>query len=388
MPWGLVLAACIGMFAATATGSTRAPFLPDMAADLGVGLPAIANLFGLTAATWGVSAYIAGYVSDRIGRVVFLVVSPALLAAAMVAASLVPSYAALVLVVIFASTCCGAFTTSALAEVSLRSADSHQGRALGYVMSGQSLTLLFGIPVAAWLGASVGWRGIHLALAALAIVATLCMVVALRLQPKVVVEPGEPKSQRTSLRQALSGPVVRLFMALVMERIVFGLSTFYYASYLRVTYDLAINAVAIPLALFAAGNIAGTVVGGQVADRFPYRRLSFAVALICAGCIAVPWFLWRPAVGVTVTLGVLFAFFDALSRPSLLAALAEVPTDVRGVVMGLNSSVASAGWLTAALVGGWLYAGIGFSSFSVLMALTCLAGALIVLPDSRVRLPR
>ena len=33
MPWGLIAAACVGMFAATASGSIRSPFLPDMAAD-------------------------------------------------------------------------------------------------------------------------------------------------------------------------------------------------------------------------------------------------------------------------------------------------------------------------------------------------------------------
>ena len=71
------------MFAATATGSTRAPFLPDIARDLGVSLPAIANLFGVTATAWGISSYLVGYLSDRIGRRVFLVFSPVLLAMAM-----------------------------------------------------------------------------------------------------------------------------------------------------------------------------------------------------------------------------------------------------------------------------------------------------------------
>jgi predicted MFS family arabinose efflux permease len=81
--------------------------------------------------------------------------------------------------------------------------------------------------------------------------------------------------------------------------------------------------------------------------------------------------------------GIVFAFFNALARPSLLAALADVPTDVRGTVMGLNSSIASIGWLTAALAGGWVYAEIGFHSFGPLMAIMCLLGAVAVIPDSR-----
>ena len=60
MPWALVIACCIGMFAATASGSTRAPFLIEMAADFAVGLPAIANLFGMTAVFWGIASFLAG----------------------------------------------------------------------------------------------------------------------------------------------------------------------------------------------------------------------------------------------------------------------------------------------------------------------------------------
>jgi len=80
-----------------------------------------------------------------------------------------------------------------------------------------------------------------------------------------------------------------------------------------------------------------------------------------------------------------FAFFNGLARPPLLAALADVPVNVRGVVMGLNSSIASIGWLAAALIGGWLYAGVGFSGFSPVMAAMCFVAAAVVLPDSRLR---
>ena len=183
----------------------------------------------------------------------------------------------------------------------------------------------------------------------------------------------------------MTGPIFRLFVALVLERVCFGLSAFYYPAYLRTAYGLEIEAVALPLVGFALGNILGTVLGGQLADRFPYRRVSFAAMLLLAGCFALPWFMWQPGLWITAGFGVLFSLFDALSRPSLMASLAAVPADVRGVIMGLNSSVASIGWLTAALVGGWLYAGVGFSGFGPIMLAMCVVGALVVLPDSRIR---
>ena len=386
MPWAFVVAGCIGMFAATATGSTRAPFLPDMARDLMVSLPAIANLFGITATAWGISAYLTGYLSDRIGRRVFLLFSPALLAMAMFSIAFVESYWALVAIVVFSGMCCGAFTSTTLAEVSLRAHSSHHGRAFGYVMSGQSLTLLCGVPLAAFLGSLVGWRGTHMSLSLLAVFATMVMAYALSINSNTErATNGDSKSNKASLRDALTGPVVRLFLALIAERVCFGLAAFYYAAYLRQAYELPIESVALPLVGFALGNITGTIIGGQLADRYPYRRVSFAVALCAAGCIALPWFLWQPSLKITAGLGVVFAFFNALARPSLLAALADVPKEVRGVVMGMNSSIASIGWLTAALVGGWFYASVGFGGFGPFMAVMCFLAAAVVTPDSRIR---
>ena len=101
MPWAIVAASCLGMFAATSTGSTRAPFLPDMAQDLQVSLPAVANLFGVTATAWGVSSWLVGLVSDRLGRKAFLIFSPLALALAMLAISQANSYGALLALVVF-----------------------------------------------------------------------------------------------------------------------------------------------------------------------------------------------------------------------------------------------------------------------------------------------
>ena len=385
MPWPLVIAGCIGMFAATSTGSDTCRSAAISGRNGARVLPAIANLFGLTAAVWGLSSYFAGQFSDRYGRRIFLLVSPACLALAMLAVAVVPGYPWLVLTTIFAGCCCGAFTATLLSEVSLRSPDEFQGRALGYAMTGQSLTLLLGIPVAAWLGASIGWRGLHVVLAVLSVVALLSMLLALRVSAPTSSTSEQAHRSRAPLRDVITGPIARLFAALVVERVAFGLATFYYAAYLRTTYSLPIDAVALPLVGFALGNIAGTIAGGQIADRFAYRRISFAICLAMAGVVALPWFVWQTSVGVTVVLGIAFAFFNALCRPSLLAALADVPPDVRGVVMGLNGSIASVGWLIAALVGGWLYAGIGFGGFGPLMCIMCLTGALIVVPDSRLR---
>src|SRR4029079_1356307 len=73
--------------------------------------------------------------------------------------------------------CAGTFTGVVFAEVSARVEDRQRGRALGWVMTGQSLTLVVGVPLAAWVGAMTGWRGWNVCIAALALAGALSLLV-------------------------------------------------------------------------------------------------------------------------------------------------------------------------------------------------------------------
>ena len=68
LPWALIGAACLGSFAATSSGTTRAPFLLEMSDDLGVSMPLVANLVSITATAWGFTSAFGGWLSDRVGR--------------------------------------------------------------------------------------------------------------------------------------------------------------------------------------------------------------------------------------------------------------------------------------------------------------------------------
>jgi MFS family permease len=62
--------------------------------------------------------------------------------------------------------CCGTFTGVVFAEVSARVEDSQRGRALGWVMTGQSLTLVVGVPLAAYVGSHDRLARLELCMAA------------------------------------------------------------------------------------------------------------------------------------------------------------------------------------------------------------------------------
>jgi DHA1 family inner membrane transport protein len=142
----------------------------------------------------------------------------------------------------------------------------------------------------------------------------------------------------------------------------------------------------VPLALVALGNIAGMVLGGQLADRLRDRLRTFAVAMTLQGVAALALFLWHPGATVSVVLGFLYALLNAVGRPSYMAALANVPEQVRGTVLGLNGASASVGWVGAAALGAIMISTVGFEGFGPLAAALSLLGAAGALVNRRMRI--
>jgi MFS transporter, DHA1 family, inner membrane transport protein len=371
MPWALLTVASLAMFTVAASGTTRAPFLIDMARDLSTSVPLIANLVAITSVAWGITSIIAGAGSDRWGTRPFLVGGPLGLTVATIGVANGSGFFGVAAWATIAGGFCGLFSGTVFTEVSARVLPTQQGRALGWVMSGQSLTLLVGVPLAAWVGSSIGWRGVNLCIAALALItATGLLAITAR-------RPGtDPVAARRvpSVRAALSRPVLRLLAMGIAERICYGLVAVYYATFLQSTYGLSLEAVALPLAVFAIGNILGTLLGGQLADRLANRLAIFASAMLASAVAALALFGWQQDVQTSVALGFFYVFCNAIARPSLMASLSDVPEHVRGTVMGLNVTSNSIGWLGAAGLGGWMIGSFGFAGFGPLAAAVAAIG--------------
>ena len=371
LPWALLAAASLAMFTAAASGTTRAPFLIDMARDLRVSVPLVANLVAITSISWGLASMFAGAGSDRWGRRPFLIGGPLALAVASSGVATAETFLGVVAWATLGGGCSGMFTGVIFTEVSGRVSAGQQGRALGWVMSGQSLTLLVGVPVAAWVGSSIGWRGVNLCVAALAAASAIGLIATTAAR----VDTGTASARRVpSMRVALTRPVLQLLGMGIAERVCYGLVAVYYATFLQSTYGLQLNAVALPLAAFAMGNILGTLLGGQLADRMSNRRAIFAAAMLASAVAAIALFGWQDDLAAAVALGFVYVFFNAIARPSLMASLTDVPEHVRGTVMGLNVTCSSIGWLGAAALGGWMIATFGFAGFGPLAATVAVIG--------------
>ena len=371
MPWALIGAACLGSFAATSSGTTRAPFLLEMSGDLDVSMPLVANLVSLTATAWGITSALGGWLSDRIGRRPVLVAAPFALALSLIVQAWAGSFFWVAVWAAIGGGCAGAFTGVVFAEVSGRVEDNQRGRALGWVMSGQSLTLVIGVPLAAGVGSLIGWRGWLVCVAGLALVACICLFATVGRGSAGHTRPAA----RPSMRSALSPRVLGLLVTGIAERICYGLAAVYFATFLQATYGMSLAEIALPLAVFALGNVAGTILGGQLADRLRDRLVSFSVAMALSGIAALFLFMWHPGPAVSVALGFIYVLLNALGRPSFMAALAAVPEAVRGTVLGLNGTSASIGWIGAAGLGAAMIGSGGFEGFGPLGAALALLGA-------------
>jgi DHA1 family inner membrane transport protein len=258
------------------------------------------------------------------------------------------------------------------AAVSDRVPPAQRGRALGWVITGQSLALVFGVPLVTFIGAFGGWRVAVLSHG----VATLVMGAGVWAAVPGVVERGAAEARpAVSLLRLVDLRIVTLLGAGTMERACFAGMAVYLATYLLTVYGVSLPQLAVGLALVALGNLAGNVLGGWLADRLPARPLVFAASSVATGALALPLMLWRPGLGVSLTLGFAYSLANALGRPALMAALSEVPAEARGAVLGLNITTASLGWLGATAGGGWLVTRHGFGSLGVGSAVTGLAGA-------------
>jgi len=358
-------------FLVTSSGVALSPFLLDMARDFGTSLGTVAHLVATMSLTWGAVSVVAGRTSDRVGRRPVLAAGVLVLGATRLALGLTRSYPAAMAWSALSGFGGGSYMGTVFAAVSDRVPPAQRGRAVGWVITGQSLSLLLGIPLVTLLGSIGGWRvaiASHSAVVLLSALAVWWVVPA-----RAASASGGGAGVR--FRGFVSRRVVALMLAATMERGCFAATAVYLAAFLLTTYGVDMQVLAGMLGLVAAGNLVGNVIGGWLADRLPARPLTFAVASALTGVLILPLMLWRSGPAVSVALGFLYSLVNGTGRPALMAALADVPPEVRGGILGLNITVSSVGWLGAISLGGWLIDGHGFGGLGVLLALAAWAGA-------------
>jgi DHA1 family inner membrane transport protein len=368
----MLIALAAATFMVTSSGSATAPFLQHIAADLSTGLPAIANLFSVQAIVWGGTSLVTGALSDRFGRRPLLIAGVLLLGATRLGFAAADGYGEALLWQLISGVGGGAFMGAVFATVADNIPPGERGRALSWIITGQSLSLVLGVPAVTLLGTLGGWRialGIHGAV-------TVVAAIAVRLATPPDRPHEHAHKERPPLAALLQPRLIALMAAGTTERMCFAVLALYLPTYLQRAYDVTLAPLALTLALVALGTLSGNVIGGRAADRTRSRARLFAITSVATAVLALPTLTWQPGLAASVALGFAYSFVNAAGRPALLATLSEVPSRLRGALFGLNVAVASTGWLLAGSLGGALIGTVGFAGLGALCALTALLGAL------------
>ncbi len=362
------MAACAGTFIVTTSGNALAPFLQVIANDVGRDLAAIAHLISFAAIAWGITSWVAGSLSDRVGRRPILIVSMAVLALTRVGFSYAESYWAATFWHVVAGLAGGGFLGAVFACVSDHVPAKLRGRALGWVITGQSISMVLGVPMLTYIGSFAGWRGAFRVHAVLALMSMLSLIWLVPKDSKQTIPAGH---EHVSFRSVLKPQLLVLLGAGTMERVCFATIAIYLATFFQQSHQLTFSHLAWVLMLVAIGNLLGNLLGGQLADRFSRRMLLFAVSLFITGVMVILLMAWPVSLAFSIVMGFTYSFFNALGRPLYVAMLSEVPNQVRGAVLGFNITLASVGWLLAASGGVQvlLWAGFaGLGAFAATMA--------------------
>jgi DHA1 family inner membrane transport protein len=369
---GILLALAGGALLASATTVGITPFLLEMARDLDTDLAAAGNLVALQSVAWGAASFFAGAASDRLGRRPLLVLGLFLLVISGIAVALAVDYLSVAAWRVLGGVGGGAYMGTVFATVSDHVPAQKRGRSLGWVVTGQSLSLVIGVPLMTLAGAATGWRGAVVAHALVLLVGMLA--VWLVVPGRAVHAGGAPLPARSVMR--LIGPrVLVLLLAGMSERVCYSGVAVFLPTFLLTRFGIDAATLAAGLGVVAVGNLVGNLVGGQLTDRVPAPQLIVASSLGLAGLIALPVLMWAPLVPVSIALGFAYTLVNAASRPALLTLLSHVSAEARGAVLGLNITFSSLGWIGATVLGGIVVSVFGFGALGVLTFGFGLAGA-------------
>jgi predicted MFS family arabinose efflux permease len=373
---GLLLALAFGSLLSTATTVGITPFLLDIARDLDADLTAASNLVAIQSLSWGAASVFAGAASDRLGRRPILVGGCLLLALSGIGVALAQTFPAVAWWRLVGGGGGGAFMGAVFATVSDHVPAPRRGRSLGWVVTGQSLALVLGVPVMTLAGAAAGWRGAVLAHAVAMLVGAGLIWLAV---PRARVRISQAALSARAMTRLVGPRVLALLLAGSAERVCYSALAVFLPTYLLTRFTIDPATLAVGLGLVALGNLFGNVLSGQLTDRLPRPQVVAAGALMLAGLLAVPVLVWSPSVAIAVGLGFAYTLANAASRPPMLTLLSHVSVEARGAVLGLNITFASIGWLTATVLGGYIVAVAGFGALGVLTLCCGLAGALLSL---------
>ena len=266
----------------------------------------------------------------------------------LVCASL-PGFSALLPLRILAVIPAAIFTPQAAACVGLLVPPTHRGRAITMVFLGWSVASVLGMPMAAWIGGTWGWRTAFVLIGLLSFASALWVWRAMPDGVKPLALTLE------SWRSTLKSPALMLCIAVTAlysagQFVLFS----YFAPYFKTTLQTTPAQLSLLFGWFGAFGFLGNMLASRYIDRVGAPRM----VLVCVGLMALSLLAWP--LGTSLALAAVVCIPWALgcfsSNSAQQARLVGLGPTLAGGSIALNTSAMYAGQALGAAGGGWLIA--------------------------------
>ncbi|ANS27233.1 major facilitator superfamily sugar transporter [Rhodococcus opacus] len=367
-----MVALALGGFGIGTTEFVAMGLLPEMASSLGITEPTAGHVISAYALGVVVGAPLIAALTARVPRKTLLIALMAAFTIGNAATVFAPSYGVLMAARFVAGLPHGAYFGVA-ALVAAHLADRGQrARAVALVMMGLSVANVVGVPVASWLGQTLGWRS---AFALVAVIGVVTLGAIWSWVPALAaMRMSNPLTELGALRRA------QVWMTLIIGMVGFG-GMFAVYTYISTTLtDVAgLSRSLVPLALmiYGLGMVAGNLIGGRLADRalIPGLFVSMTALGVLLGIFVIA--SHNP---YTALLLVFFVGAAGASMvPGLQTRLMDVAADAQTLAASLNHAALNIANAFGAWIGGVVIAaGYGYTAPAAVGALLAVAGLVVL----------
>ncbi len=303
----------LGTFLMGTTEFVVAGLLPEIAGDLQVSVARTGLLITVFAVGMIVGAPLMAMLTLRLPTRLTLMLALGVFALGHVVVAVGSNFVLLLAARFLTAIATGAFWAVANVAATRAAGPAAGARALGLVGAGAMLANVVGVPLGAFAGQLMGWRGPFWALAALA-AAAVPLIARTVPQGGPAQQAGTIRAELTALRSG------RLWLVLAACATTTGgvLAAYsYIAPLLTDRAGLAAGLVPLVLVGFGLGALVGSLVGGRLGDRRPHTVTVVAAAGAMLLLLAIV--LSADSAPATIVLVTLLGFFGLGANPVLMA---------------------------------------------------------------------
>lgn len=349
-----------------------APLLPDIAAGLAASTTEAGRALSAYGAGIVASALLLGRSLDAVPRRTVLLAGMGALAVAAAGSAVASHWSVLALAQLVGGIGVGVVLPTTYALAAELAAPGTAARATGRVLTGWSIALVAGVPLATVLGDAVGWRSAFGVLAALCATQTALYA----LLPATPATGGERRAFGAALRAP--GVAALLTGVLAYMAAFYGVFAFVGVEVRAVHGGGATTAGLVALAYGLGFGVAAAA--DRLLDRLGTARLVAPVLALLAGVyLALAATVGDFALFLAVAL--VWGLVNHVGLTLLLTRLAQAAPGFRGAVLALNTAATYGGAAVAGALAGPLYEWSGFGWLAVAAAVLLA----LAVPVTRVR---